>query len=229
MNEDVRGVGDSLNLSISDEDLLSKLTNTEDNFVERKTVKNTRGWLHTAVAFANSCPVGFPGVLLVGVNNNGSVQRHEQAVDFEDLQKQISNRINEAWPPIYHYSKILRREVNQFVAVIIPGSELRPHFSGKAFVRVGPQTKDASEEQYESLIAERSATFRALQKLIGREVFWNILPNAGNGNAILAECNKFFVTLDGVSYKRCFPTDWITLSFDPTNRRFQLIVERSAM
>jgi hypothetical protein len=55
-------IAESLNLSISDDDLLSKVKNREDNFIERKPVKDTRGWLHTAVAFANSCPVGYPGV-----------------------------------------------------------------------------------------------------------------------------------------------------------------------
>jgi hypothetical protein len=46
---------------VSEEDLLRKVSDTENNFIERKTASNTRDWLETAVAFANSCPVGQPG------------------------------------------------------------------------------------------------------------------------------------------------------------------------
>jgi hypothetical protein len=68
MSEEIQlRIGESLNVSVSDDDLRSKLTNTEGHFIERKPVKDTRSWLHTAIAFANSCPVGFPGVLFVGV------------------------------------------------------------------------------------------------------------------------------------------------------------------
>lgn len=52
---------------LSDDDLLSsRLSNTEDNFVERKRFSDDRQWLRTAVAFANSCPIGYPGILSSG-------------------------------------------------------------------------------------------------------------------------------------------------------------------
>ena len=54
MSEEIQlNLADSLHVSISGEDLVAKITDTENNFIERKTVADTRGWLETAVAFAN--------------------------------------------------------------------------------------------------------------------------------------------------------------------------------
>jgi hypothetical protein len=221
-------LADNLHISVSDDDLISKVTDTENNFIERKTVSDTRGWLETAVAFANSCPVGYPAVLFIGVDNSGLIQQHKEPPNFEKLQKSISARIDEAWPPIYHYSKTLRKNGAEFVAVVIPGSAQRPHFSGKAFVRVGPQTRHALEDEYDKLIAQRSSKVRAIQKLIGTVVSWHSLeaaPLGGHGDGTLIDCNQFFLTfrIANSTTDRCFPIDWTTISFDSHNRRYQLI------
>jgi hypothetical protein len=42
---------------VTEAELLSKISDTENNFIEHKTANDTDGWLKTAVAFANSCPV----------------------------------------------------------------------------------------------------------------------------------------------------------------------------
>jgi hypothetical protein len=214
---------ESLNLSISDDDLLSKVRNWEDNFIERKRVTDTRGWLHTAVAFANSCPIGYPGVLFVGVKDDGTIQEHEASFNFETLQMNVSARINEAWPPIYHFMKTLRLDGAEFLAVIVPGSSLRPHFSGAAFVRVGPQTKNASEDQYDALIAQRSSKIREFQKLIGKSILCSYGSRQYGGTVV--DCNQFFLTLsfDGPSM-HCFPVDWVVISFDPNSDRYHLFV-----
>lgn len=213
-------------LQISDEDLISKTTDTENNFIERKTTSDTDGWLKTAVAFANSCPAGFPGVLYIGVAKDGTIQRHKEAPNFEKLQKTISNVIDAAWPPIYFFSKTLKKSGAEFVAVVIPGSALRPHFSGSSYVRVGPETRKASEAQFDELIAQRSSKVRELQKLVGKIVYWHSLKAfPGNDNGKLVGCNQFFATIAAGQYKRCFPIDWITISFDPASERYQLIIQ----
>jgi hypothetical protein len=44
MSEEIRlNLADNLHVSISDEDLIAKITDTENNFIERKTVSDTRG------------------------------------------------------------------------------------------------------------------------------------------------------------------------------------------
>jgi hypothetical protein len=211
---------------VTDDELVRKVSDTENNFIERKTCSNTDGWLKTAVAFANSCPIGQPGILYVNVDDIGQVISQPSGYDFEKLQKSLSKKIREAWPPIHFVTHILNNSGSEFLAVVIYGSPLRPHFSGPAYVRIGPETRDASDEEYDKLIAQRSTKVRALQKLIGKTVHWESLsPNAGNANGIVVDCNQFFVTIDGGTYHRCFPVDWITISFDPSNQRYSLIVK----
>ena len=54
---------------LTDEELLLRLNNPEDSYVERKPLKQEGDWLQTAVAFANSTPINYPAVLFVGVND----------------------------------------------------------------------------------------------------------------------------------------------------------------
>jgi hypothetical protein len=227
MTEEIQlHVADSLHVSISDEDLVSKTTDTENNFIERKTASDNRGWLETAVGFANSCPIGFPGVLFIGVNNDGTIQLHKEPVNFEKLQKTVSNRIGEAWPPIFCLPKTLKKNDAEFLAVLVPGSPLRPHFSGHSYVRVGPETRKASEKQFDEMIAQRSSKVRMLQQLIGETVLWHSLsPFTGNADGTVVDCNQFFLTVHGATYKRCFPIDWISISFEPETKRYHLIVQ----
>jgi predicted HTH transcriptional regulator len=54
-------------MEISDHDLVLRLRSFEDAFVERKTSADSKDWLKTIVAFANTAPVGYPAVLFIGV------------------------------------------------------------------------------------------------------------------------------------------------------------------
>jgi hypothetical protein len=143
------------------------------------------------------------------------------------LQKSISAVIANAWPPIYILPKTLKKDGAEFVAVIIPGSPLRPHFSGQAYVRVGPETRKASEEQFDELIAQRSSKVRALQKLIGQTIHWKQFAPGRDAMGTVVACNLFFLTIHGDDYKLCFPVEWITISFDPDNQRHQLFIKGS--
>src|SRR6516164_9465075 len=119
-------------VDISDGDIIGRLRNFEDNFVERKTSSDTKGWLRTTVAFANSVPEGYPGILFVGEKNDGRIERDP---DIETVQKTYNEVINAAYPPIFALPKVMSVEGKQFLAVLVPGSPLRPHFAGKAYVR----------------------------------------------------------------------------------------------
>src|SRR5260370_692493 len=113
-------------------------TDTENNFVERKTVRDKKGWLHTAVAFANSTPIGAPAVLFVGLNNDGAFETVAADHDWEKQQVTVTQELNRAYPPISFVQKIVHGNVaGQCLAVIIWGSPERPHFSGKSYIRKG--------------------------------------------------------------------------------------------
>jgi predicted HTH transcriptional regulator len=60
-----------ITVDLNETDLLSRMRNFEDHMVERKTVKDEKDWKRTAVAFANSAPIGYPAVLYIGVRDNG--------------------------------------------------------------------------------------------------------------------------------------------------------------
>jgi hypothetical protein len=99
-------------------------------------------------------------------------------------------------------------------------------FLAQSHVRVGPENRDASESQYELLVAQRSRKFRALEKLHGKAVYWEQLtPVKGNANGTVVEINEFFLMVDGGTYKKCIPLDWITISFSPENQRYVLTIQ----
>src|SRR6266700_7682873 len=106
-------------------------TDIENSFVERKTVRDKGGWLRTAVAFANSTPIDYPAVLFVGINDDGTLETVPPNHDWEKQQKTVTEELSRAYPPLYFLPKILRDAGKEFLAVIIPGSSLRPHFTGK--------------------------------------------------------------------------------------------------
>lgn len=215
-------------IRVTDKELFLRLQVTEDNFVERKRFSDHREWNRTAVAFANSCPVDFPGILFIGVYDNGTVERPKDPVNLDSLQKTLAERIANAWPPIYFLPKVLRKDGVEFLAVLIPGSPLRPHFAGHSYVRIGSETRKASEEQFDALIVQRNSKARAIQQMIGQLISWEMIGKTGNilGSAQgrVVDCNQFYMTIDGGAYKRCFPLKWVSISYDPANNQHHVIV-----
>jgi predicted HTH transcriptional regulator len=91
-------------LDFSDEELLSRLENFEDNFVERKRIGDSKDeWLQAAVAFANSVPIGYPAILFIGVKNTGEI---EGGANLDTLRQTLSKVIDEAYPAIYYTTRI---------------------------------------------------------------------------------------------------------------------------
>jgi hypothetical protein len=217
-------------IELSNSELLARLRDGEDNFAERKPFKDKDGWLKTAVAFANAAPIGWPAILFVGVTDKGAFQTNPP--NLEHLQKEITAEISRAYPPIYNLPKIVTDENgSRCIAVLIPGSELRPHFSGKSFVRIGPETKEVSEKQFEELIAARTSKageiLRWKNKLITFEHHYQHLRRGSSiSESAVLECNAFFVTLGRPGYgslePNAFPLSRIEVSFDHSNARLKL-------
>ena len=132
-------------ISLSDHDILLRLTAFEDAFVERKTAGDSKDWLKTVVAFANSLPVGDPAILFIGVRDNGEIEGNS---NLDSLQQTLSEKLAAAYPPVYYLPKVLLRDDKQFLAVIVPGSVDRPHFAGQAFIREGSKSVVSSARQF---------------------------------------------------------------------------------
>ena len=131
----------------------------------RKSIGDQKDWLKTAVAFANTAPVGYAAIMFVGVKDDGEI---EGTANLDKLQRTLSEKLGEAYPAIFYLTRILKHGEKQFLAVLIPGSEYRPHFAGKAFVRDGSQTITASPEQFARLIAERNSKAYEILKWRGK-------------------------------------------------------------
>jgi predicted HTH transcriptional regulator len=224
-------------IELTDEDLNRMRRDTENNFVERKTVKDKGGWLRTAVAFANSVPVDYPAVLYIGVKDDGVLEDVPPGHNWESQQKTVSEELSRAYPPLYMLPKIVRDEQGrEFLAVIIPGSPQRPHFTGKAYIRVGAQTKEASDEEFDKLITQRSSKVYEILKWRGKDVTAvRMLRNApphvdhemGNVSGKVEDCNQFWVTfLRSADQHVVHSLSLTDLSFDSTENRLKLLLWR---
>jgi predicted HTH transcriptional regulator len=215
-------------IELKDEELLLRLNNFEDTFVERKTSGDSKDWLKTIVAFANSTPTGYPAVLYIGVKNDGTPE--EKPVNLDSLQKTFGEKIGEAYPTIYCLTKVLNVEGKQILAVIVPGSPDRPHFAGPSFIRKGSETVEASEEQFANLIAMRNSKAYEILKWKGKQITFAyafeskaVGPPARQKDACVVECNQFYVTLEFTHASYSYPLVYVEVSFDTQKNRLMLV------
>jgi predicted HTH transcriptional regulator len=161
-------------MALTDVDILARLVATEDGTAERKTFSDNRDWIKAAVAFSNSLENDQPGVLFVGVFNDGRIQ-DQGTTNFEELQKRISGELSNIYPPIYPTILVREKEGKRFIAVIVYGSPERPHFAGKSYIRDGTQTKEASETNIQEFIARRNSNVAEILKWRNKAVTLHIL------------------------------------------------------
>ncbi len=216
----------------SDADLLARLSNFEDHFVERKTVADLNDSLKTVVAFANSAPIGWPCILYIGVKDDGrfEVKQH----DFDSVQKTLNRMLQKIYPRAAYLPKLITKGSDTALAVIVPGSELRPHFAGPSYIRRGSETFEASQSQFDSLVAMRSGKVYRLMEYLGKQVTVTNINWLGNGtftkgswsNApTIVDCNEFWVTLQAPGATTCqsFGLRDVELNFD--NKSGRLLLE----
>jgi hypothetical protein len=226
-------------LDLSDEDLLLRLRNFEDHLTERKSVSDAKDWLKTAVAFANSTPVGYPAVLFIGVSDKGTPDLKQ--ANLEQVQKTFTDKLARAYPPINCCPRVLTVAGQQILAVIIPGSPDRPHFSGPSYIRVGARTREASEAEFNRLVAMRGSKVYEILKWQHKEVtfvhryFWDPIYGTTAENqrmraheriaALLLDATPFYLTVREVGEKERLlsaPLDRVTLDFDHSHSRLLL-------
>ncbi|MCU1272395.1 MAG: putative transcriptional regulator [Acidobacteriaceae bacterium] len=215
-----------MTIELNEADLLARMKNFEDHLVERKVVSDNKDWKKTAVAFANSVPVGIPAILFIGVRDGGEIETPQKNLD--EAQKKFNSKMKTVYPRIFYVPKIVSENGLQALAVIIPGSELRPHFAGLAYVRRGSVTEDASEEQLSELIAQRNSKTATILRWKGKNV--TVFLRSGDSEAawpnstIVVDCNQFYVSLQTVPHEPAtsFPLSRVEINFDHARYRLQL-------
>jgi hypothetical protein len=223
---------------MTEEELLRRLRDAEDGFVERKTSFQARDVREAVVAFADSAPETRPGLVFLGVRPDGTVKG---LADPDTLARESVDSACklQCYPPVRYTTASLTLPEGQVLAVIVPRSAERPHFSGHAFIREGSKTKKASADALAEMIASRNTkagaliglkgrelTVRVLGKQIGEPVFESHLDR--EYNARITECDAHVLTLFLIGYDVTVaePIEWVTLSSDTKKRRPQLIVQR---
>lgn len=212
-------LADPVNLP-TNEDLIRLLRCTEHSFVERKLHSDTKDWLKTVVAFANSTPIGYPAVLFIGARDDGTPEQRSD-INFDTVQKTLSDRLGAAYPAIYYTTRIIDVDGFNVLAVVVPGSRDRPHFAGRAYIRDGSKTIESSRAQFDRLIAERNGKAAKILEWLGRTVKMGQIrageqrPSSFGSSVIVTECNQFWVTLAfGDNNRIALPLGRLELSFD---------------
>jgi hypothetical protein len=221
-------------------ELIRLLKSPESHWVERKpSGVNDDKICNTLVAFANSVSEGQHAVLFIGVSDDGKLQGVENA---DQKQKDVT-RISEhrCYPPVKCEPTAIRVDDVELVAVVVGASSNRPHFSGHAYVRKGSESKKASPELFEEMIATRNDKVRLL--LAERKQLINVawkssdeLPKGFKANitltnwlvqqSVIVGCDAVTLELEDASTgKRAhIPLAWVTLGRTPEHSKRKLYV-----
>jgi hypothetical protein len=136
--------------------------------------------------------------------------------------------------------KIVEQNGSQVLAIIVLGSELRPHFAGPSYVRKGSETLVGSEEQFAELIAGRNSkankilSFKSKKVTVVNRQQLPTPPAASEsewpGTTLIADCNQFWVTLKHIHQLQerahSFPLSRVEINLDDGRNRLKVELAR---
>ena len=186
------------------EELTRRITDFEDGWTERKEQGvSTEDIRKTIVAFANSVPATEEAVLFFGIADSGEIKGVDNPESLQ--QKVIPRAVNGCYPPISYLIQGIRVNEKNIVALIVQSSYDKPHFTGKAYIRVGSRNEDASKTEFTQLIASRnSKAYPLLEAMRKNEkvslFYWSLGRNNKTVGATpllnceIVECTPQYVT-----------------------------------
>jgi hypothetical protein len=213
----------------------------EDSLLERKVESDLKDLLKTLVAFSNSVKPGHTAVILIGEANDGSVKGVK---DPDSIQKTVRDKCETIYPPILWRSTVYQKDDKACVRVEIEYDGETPHFGGKAWIRKGSITQEATDEIFQWLIDYRSGKVRELAKSLGKPILIDpdicetvdgrlgdmgsqIIPRFHNAQeAVLISVNGFWATFrlgDEKTFSE--PLDKLTLSWDDSRGRLKVLLK----
>jgi hypothetical protein len=136
--------------------------------LERKLESDQKDFLKTFVAFANSVLPGHTAIVLIGENNDGSVQG---VTDPDEMQKKVRRECERIYPDIVWRSLVYEKNGKHCVRVEIGHSGNAPHFGEGAWIRRGSETVRANQEMFQRLIDLRSSMVHELAQWVGRDIY----------------------------------------------------------
>jgi len=222
---------------LSDQEIEARLMNLEDSLIERKTEGDRKDFLKTICGFANSVQEGQIGILFIGVKNDRTIQGIKGPESLQRTIREICE--DKCYPKVTFQTRLMKKENTDYLAVLVPFSKDKPHFSGSAYVRKGSETVVASGEMFEELIYSRiskvSQILKWRDKIITVEAIGKMLGNTKplgdpryreSADCIVIECNPNFIRLKITSSDRYVsePMSNIQTAFDEKKYRLKLIV-----
>lgn len=220
------------------ENLHKRLTDREDNFVERKPAGVNRAEIRkTVVAFANSVSEDREGILFIGLKDNGDVDGIKNTDTLQKTIREVCEK--DCFPAISFSSEVIDLDGSSVLAVSIPTSKNKPHFSGQAYIRKGSENIVASDSLFDELVYSRNSKCAAISKLRDQVVsVVTIQHRLGRAEKVIgtdyqerAECTVLFcdphvVKLRNISSGEYVtePLDHITLTYDERRYRKMLVV-----
>jgi len=210
-----------------DETLLLLAKSPETQNVERKkSVPKTDEIRRTLSAFANTTPEGQHSVLFLGITDDREIVGISDSVD--SVQQTVAKiAAEDCYPPIKVDFRVIQPDGKDVIIVIVGFSKSRPHFTGHAYVRIGSETKRASDEQYNEFVFDRNDKVRRIRREKGKLIsaHWDNSENDGAANGIkpfndrdfkVADCDAFVLTLEETASQRMLsvPIELVTVSHD---------------
>jgi hypothetical protein len=216
-----------------------RLRHPEDGLTERKTESaGSSVFKEVAVSFANGVPEGREGILFVGVANNGDVIG---CSNIDSTQKTITRLLEqECYPPVpARFEARAMEEGKEVLAVIVPFSRTRPHFTGHAYRRVGSENRRCDEEAFKDFITTRTSVGAKLLAHKGQVVrvrsYGKKIGNPSplpptyteGGDYIIVNCDVHTVTLRNTgSDVHCVEqTENFSISADPAGKLVFIVRE----
>src|SRR2546427_257682 len=144
----------------------------------------------------------------------------------ESWQHDITAWGNGCYPELPVIPRTLRKDGKEFLAVVVPLSEARPHFARPAFKRQGAKTIPALQQEIDEWIAHRNSKVRFILERKGEIVLVqqrrsaNILPAGSlNGEHTVLDCNSHFVTLQKTGTGGVFTHPLSTIELKMNDRK----------
>lgn len=221
------------------EELQRRLSNKEDGFTERKPEgAGSSDFKKTIVAFANSVPEGNEAILFIGVDDKGAPLGVKNTDSLQKTIRQICEKT--CYPSITHQSQVLSVDGKDILAIIIPHSTNRPHFTGPVYIRRGSESVIATEDAFEELIASRSSkcweimkwknklvTVIARGKELGSTKYLGDSRYHASHECRIEECNTHYIKFYDIATRRHMsePLENVRITYDEAKNRLKLVVQ----
>ena len=130
----------------------------------------------------------------------------------------------------------------EIVAIIVPFSANRPHFTGQSYVRRGSESIRASEEVFEELILSRNDKVRRILAERGNLISVQFIGNKGTQGSMdiksiprelrnyrIDQCDSHVVRFTDTNFGYLYSPslEHVTIGFDTGLQRFKLFVNES--